>query len=346
MKDLRARHLEPVCGDAGLVGHVLSLERHRVEACIGEQPAQARRNQTLADVRGAAQYSQRGAALGFTACRLAGESGNQRVHAASRLVQLSHRTRQVTCSVVVLVTLGGCKSKAAIECQTQFQQAQIIVQKESGTPSGLETSLAAVDKALAACRAADRDKEVEQLNLARNALALHVQTVKERSSQKKRVKPTPAELEELVKRGDPNCPKGMAYKPEGSDRQIKCIGLQPVRMNWQKARDYYSNLGFHVVTTEKPPSIRAERGSELFVFTYSKLDDPQPPRCLMIYPEASVPWQEAVSRATGAPIQKLKSGSPVPMADGDIALRVDEGKDKLVIQLGACGTRSPLAVKS
>ncbi len=255
------------------------------------------------------------------------------------LSNLTHRTKHATCSVVVLVALGGCKSKAALECQTQFQQAQIIVQKESGTPSGLETSLAAVDKALAACRAADRDKEVEQLNLARNALALHVQTVKERSSQKKRAKPTPAELDEWVKRGDPNCPKGMAYKAEGSDRQIKCIGLQPVRMNWQKARDYYSNLGFHVVTTENPPSIRAERGSELFVFTYSKLDDPQPPRCLMIYPEASVPWQEAVSRATGAPIQKLKGGSPVPMADGDIALRVDEGKDKLVIQLGACGTR-------
>ena len=239
--------------------------------------------------------------------------------------------------VLGLASTWGCKSKAALECQTQFQNAQIVVQKESGTPAGLETSLAAVDKALAACRAADRDKEVEQLNLARNALALHVQTVKERVARPKRAKPTPAELDELVKRGDPNCPKGMAYKAEGSERQIKCIGLQPIRMNWQKAHDYYSNLGYHVVSTENPPSIRAERGSELFVFTYARVDDIQPPRCLTIYPEEKIPWQEAVSRATGAPIQKLKVGSPVPMSEGDVALRIDEGKDKLVIHLGACG---------
>ena len=237
---------------------------------------------------------------------------------------------------LVFLACNGCKSKATLECQTQFQDAQIVVQKAAGSAAGLEVSLAAVDKALAACRAADREKEVAQLTLARNALALHIQTVKERSPRQKRTKPTAAELEELVKRGDPNCPKGMAYKAEASDRQIKCIGLQPIRMNWAKARDYYSNLGYHVVTTDNPPAVRAEHGSELFVFTFTKTDDPQPPRCLAIYPEAQIPWQEAVSRATGSPIQKLKIGSPVPMSEGDVALRVDEGKDKLVIYLGTC----------
>jgi hypothetical protein len=236
----------------------------------------------------------------------------------------------------VLAAAGGCKSKAALECQTQFQNAQIIVQKESGAAAGLETSLGAVDRALVACKAADREKEVEQLTLARNTLALHAQTVKDRASRPKRAKPTPAELDELLKRGDPNCPKGMAYKAEGSDRQIKCIGLQPVRMNWTKAHDYYSNLGFRVVTSDSPPTVRAEHGSELFIFTFTKVNDDQPPQCLTIYPEASVPWQEAVSRATGAPIQKLKIGSAVPMSEGNVALNVDEGKDKLVIYLGSC----------
>ena len=43
-----------------------------------------------------------------------------------------------------------------------------------------------------------------------------------------------------------------------------------------------------------------------------------------------------MGRATGAQLQKLKLGSPVPTTDGNVALRVDEGKDKLVIHLGDC----------
>ena len=184
--------------------------------------------------------------------------------------------------------------------------------------------------------AADREKEIEQLTLARNTLAMHAEAVKARSSRQKRAKPTPSQLDELVKHGDPNCPKGMAYKVEGSDREIKCTGLQPIRMNWSTARDYYSNLGFHVTTTENPPALRAEHGAELFIFSFTTVNDTQPPRCLTIYPEPQLPWQEAVSRATGAPIQKLKIGSPVPMSEGDVKLRVDEGDNKLIIYLGIC----------
>lgn len=235
------------------------------------------------------------------------------------------------------VAASGCKSKATLECQTQFQNAQIVVQRQSGSPAGLDVSLAAVDSALAACRAANGEKEVEQLSLARNALAAHVETVKERSSRQKRVKPTGAQLDDFAKHGDPNCPKGMAYKAEGSDLPIKCIGLQPIRMNWTKARDYYSNLGYHIATTESPPTLRAEHGAELLVFKFAKVEDFGPPLCLTLYPEPQVPWQEAVSRATGAPIQKIKIASPVPMSEGDVALRVEEGKDKLVIYLGTCG---------
>ena len=237
-----------------------------------------------------------------------------------------------------VLAMGGCKSKVALLCQTQFQNAQLVVQKESGAPAGLEASLAAVDNALTACRAAEREQEVEQLNVARRSLAAHLEAVKERGARQKHVKPTAAQLDEFVKQGDPNCPKGMAYAVEGSDRQIKCTGLQPIRMNWAKAHDYYSNLGFRVTTTDSPPTLRAEHGAELFIFTFAKPNDTQPPRCLALYPEPNVPWQEAVGRATGASLQKLKIGSPVPMSDGDVALRVDEAKDKLIVYLGNCGT--------
>jgi hypothetical protein len=196
-----------------------------------------------------------------------------------------------------------------------------------------------VDRALAVCKAAGRDKDSQQLQLARNSLASHIESAKRHATRPKRAKPGPAELTELLKQGDSQCPQGMAYNIEGTDKQIKCTGLQPIRMSWQKARDYYSKLGFHVTTSEAPPSVRAEHGSELYVFTFSRTDDPQPPRCLTIYPEPGLPWQEAVARATGTPLPRLKPAGPVPTAEGNIALRIDEGKDKLIVYLGDCNHR-------
>ncbi len=232
--------------------------------------------------------------------------------------------------------LGGCKSEAEQRCQQQFQTAQIVVQNQSGSPDGLDASIAAVDVALAACQTADRKDEINQLQSARNSLAAHIETVKEHSARPKRAQLGPSEINELLKHGDPQCPKGMAYNIEGSDTQVSCTGVQPIRMNWRKAREYYSQLGFHVTTTDSPPTVHAEHGSELYIFTYSKPEDPLPPRCLAIYPKPDLPWQEAVGRATGAQLQKLKLGSPVPTSDGNVTLRVEEGKDKLVIHLGNC----------
>ena len=55
LQDLRARHLEPVAGHAGLVGHVLGLEGRDIEPRIREQPAEADGYQALAHVRSRAE---------------------------------------------------------------------------------------------------------------------------------------------------------------------------------------------------------------------------------------------------------------------------------------------------
>jgi hypothetical protein len=240
--------------------------------------------------------------------------------------------------VVLLATVlsVSCKSEASRNCQQQFQNAQIVVQNLSGSPTGLDASIAAVNVALGACRAAEREGEVKQLQLAHHSLSEHVETVKRLAAKPKRTKLSASDISELVKHGDSQCPKGMAYNLEGTDRQVSCTGLQPIRMNWSKARNYYLKLDFRVTTTNSPPTVQAEHGSEKYVFTYSKPEDSSPPRCLTIYPKPDLPWQEAVGRATGASLQKLKLGSPVPTTDGNVALRVDEGKDKLVIHLGDC----------
>ena len=247
-------------------------------------------------------------------------------------------TRRPQCFIVLLATLlsVSCKSESVRNCQQQFQNAQIVVQNLSGSPEGLDASIAAVNIALGACRAAEREREVEQLQLAHNSLSEHVETVRRLAGRPKHPKLNASEVSELLKHGDPQCPKGMAYKIEGNDRQVSCTGLQPIRMNWSKAREYYTKLDFRVTTTDAPPTVQAEHGSEKYIFTYSRPEDTSPPRCLTIYPKPELPWQEAVGRATGAQLRKLKLGAPVATTDGDVALRVDEGTDKLVIHLGNC----------
>lgn len=236
---------------------------------------------------------------------------------------------------IFLVLLAGCKDEATRACQAELQQAQEVVQAEGGNRTGIERSIEAVDRALAKCRSANRSSEVEQLTNARRELSAHLETLNERAAKKKREKPSAAETEELIKHGDGSCPRGMAYKAEGSDKQIRCTGPQPIRMTYEKARDYYKNLGFRV--TEKDASLRAEYGAELLVFDFASKNEGAP-RCLTYFPPPQMPWQEAVARLTGAQLNRIKPGAPVPLPDGEVPLRVDEGKDKLVIYLGSgCG---------
>jgi hypothetical protein len=242
-----------------------------------------------------------------------------------------------------VLTLGvtfaaGCKDEATRACQAELVQAQEVVKSQGGSRSGVEQSIAAVDRALALCRTAKRDSEVEQLTNARRELASHLDVLKERAGKQKRTKPTAAEVEELIKHGDASCPRGMAYKAEGSDKQVRCIGPQPIRMSFAKARDYYKSLGFRVTPSESPPGLRAEFGAELLVFGFATVNDPAPPRCLTYYPPPQMPWQEAVARLTGAQLNRIKQGAPVPLPDGEVPLRVDESQEKLVIYLGSgCG---------
>ena len=227
----------------------------------------------------------------------------------------------------------GCKDEGTRKCQAALADAQQIVTAESSTKGGIERGIAAVDVALAACQAAKRSSEVEQLTNARRELSAHLETLKERAGKTRRNKPTPEQIEELIKHGDSSCPRGMAYKAENSEKQIRCTGPQPIRMTFEKARDYYKNLGFRVTATEAPLSLRAEYGAELVLFSFANKDDG--PRCLTYYPPPQMPWAEAVARLTGAQLNRIKQDAPVPLSGGDVPLRVDEGKDKLIVYLGS-----------
>lgn len=179
--------------------------------------------------------------------------------------------------------------------------------------------------------------ESEQLARGEAELKARLETLAKRGPSRKRAALTPAQVDELVKKGDATCPLGMAYKAEGSDRQIRCTGPQPVRMGFAKAKQYFDGAGYHVTANERADELVAEYGAERWVFRYASPNDAGAPRCLLFYPAPGIPWQEAVARATGARLSKIKKDTPVPAPGGEVQLAVDESPNKLIVRLGDCG---------
>jgi hypothetical protein len=215
--------------------------------------------------------------------------------------------------------------------------AQDIVKNvDARDKTSVEKSLVAVDMALTACEQAGRNTERDELARAKNELRAHLDSLDRRANRPPPKTRTPEEIAQLVANGDPDCPKGQAYKDKDSKKEIRCIGALPVDMNWSKAEGYFRHRGFKVTSTDTPPVLKAEYGAELFVFTYAAPKDSNPPKCLVLYPAPDITWEEATSRATGTPPSRLKKGGTVHTDHGEIPLRVDEGESKLIVRLGDC----------
>lgn len=233
----------------------------------------------------------------------------------------------------------GCESAEVKECLKQYEHAQAIVYKvDAGASDSVAQSLEAVEGALATCQKAGRHREVSELTSAKNQLSAQLKALEKRAARKKKAKKKPDELQKLVKKGDPTCPKGQAYRHKELGKEIRCTGPQVADMSWGQAKDYFSNRNYTVQTTEQPPTLKAEYGAERFVFDYEAADDTRPPKCLTLYPAPGVPWDEATARATGAAPDKLKRNAPIKLARGELPLKVEEGPQKLIVRIGNCGT--------
>jgi hypothetical protein len=238
-----------------------------------------------------------------------------------------------------LLALSGCQSEATKKCHASMTSAQEIVKGvDSKDLASVERSLASVEAAMTDCNAAGRTAEYEELLKARNQLSGHAEFMKKKASAPSRPKLTAEQLAAFEKNGDPNCPKGQAYKQDKSGKEIRCVGPQVVDLPWRKAEEYFRNRGYKLSTTETPPTLKAEHGAELLVFTYAAVGSDEPPRCLSVYPAPGQSWQEATSRVTGQRPDKLTKEKPVTSGRGALPLRVeDEGESKLIVHLGSCG---------
>lgn len=250
--------------------------------------------------------------------------------------RLALRTANIL--VAALVVLGpnlGCEKQQGALCQDTFNSAQQTVnQIDSASLESVEQSLKAVDSAITACNSEGKSGEVKELSQARNKISAHYEWLKQRPPKQK--KRTVEELQELAKKGDPNCPKGMAYKPRELDKQVVCIGPVPVNMPWDKARIYYEKRDFRVRPGKQAATLEMEYGAELLRFEYDKERSGKPPVCLTVYPPPGMGWQEATARVTGARVDRLESGKPVKAGARTMMLEVIDEPNKVLVKLGEC----------
>lgn len=232
----------------------------------------------------------------------------------------------------LFVTLGCVEER---KCRSEMASAQEIVNGlDSKSPESLKQSLAALDGAIAQCEKAKLGAERGKLLEARNQIGAHLDLLERKAARKKGPALTVAELEQVQKEGDPSCPKGQAYKHAGVDKEIKCTGPQLVDMPMAQVKAYFDARKYKLTVTDSPARLRAEFGAELFVFTF---DEPaNGAKCLELYPAPNIPWREAVGRATGARMERLKSGGTVTAKRGELTLNVEDNDKKQLAKIGDC----------
>ena len=214
--------------------------------------------------------------------------------------------------------------------------AQGVVNKVDGKDqASVESSLAAVETARAACEKAGRNTERDELVKAKNELQAHLDYMKRKASQAPAQKLSPEQIAELVKKGDPSCPKGQAYRRSPKE-EIRCTGPQLVDMNWKTAEAYFTGRGYKMTTTDSPPTLKAEYGAELVIYKFAEPKDEKPARCLTYYPAPGIPWQEATGRVTGTALRKLENAKSIKTEHGEVPLRVDASDTKLILYVGEC----------
>jgi len=227
----------------------------------------------------------------------------------------------------------GCESAATRACAQEYASSQQQVLKvDPKSADSLRSSLVAVKSALAACKSAQRNDEVDHLVRARNELGAQLEVLEKRAQRKPRRDLSPDELARLEKEGDPTCPKGQTFHLENK-KEVKCTGVQIVEMPREDVKRYFDERGYR--TKDVPPNVvRVERGGEQYTFTYPSAAASDRPSCAVIVPPQGMPWEEALARATGKQPHKLEPKGTFAALQGELPYEVDQ--KNVVVRIGAC----------
>ncbi len=241
--------------------------------------------------------------------------------------------RRLGLVALALTLLFGCRDER--RCREDMTRAQEVVNGiDSKSADSLKGAVTALETAIAACEKAKLGAERGKLLEAKNQIGAQIALLERKAARKKNVPLTGAELEKLQKEGDPSCPKGQAYRNASAEKEIRCTGPQLIDMSLDAVKQYFGARKYKLTLTDAPPRVRAELGAELFVFTY---DEPSNgPQCLELYPAPGIPWREAVGRAVGGRLEKLKAGGTVTAKRGELPLAVEDTEKKQLARIGDC----------
>jgi hypothetical protein len=243
--------------------------------------------------------------------------------------------RRFVLAAALLLPLLGCRDER--HCHEEMTRAQEVVNGiDSKSIDSLKGAVASLETAIAACEKAKLGDERSKLLAAKNQIGAQVSLLERRAAKKKGPALSPAELEKVKNEGDPSCPKGQAYKHAGIEKEIRCTGPQIVDMGMDAVKQYFGTRNYKLTVTDSPPRVRAEFGAELFVFTFDKPGDDAGAKCLELYPAPGIPWREAVGRAVGGRMEKLKNGGTVTAKRGELVLVVEDTEKKQLAKIGDC----------
>ncbi len=237
--------------------------------------------------------------------------------------------------VVSSLALWGCQSPEVKGCHaamTTSQGALLSIDKESR--ASVESVLAEVEKARAACVKAGLKSETKSTEEAVRNLRTLLEVQEERAKRAK-VKPlSPEEKTELIKKGDPSCPRGEAYHLDEPPKLVRCTGATLFEMDEKTARSALERDGFRFLTEPGQKVQKAEHGSKTFLLEFG--DSNAPPICVRALAKPGVPWQETAARLLGIQPQKLMAGKKVSTKRGEVLVQIEGAPPQETVLLGDC----------
>jgi len=239
--------------------------------------------------------------------------------------------------LALLAGLPGCESPDVKMCHAEMQTSQkALLDMDKTDARAVEGALGGIERALAACKKAQRGDEITSLADARRQVAAHLDALEKRADRPTRAALSPERLAELLKTGDPDCPKGQGYEPAGTKQVIKCTGKQLVELSSDKARDHFDKRGYRLSPPDTRGDFKAEFGASAYVFHYGGVGAGAAPRCLEVTGRPGTPWQEIVARLTGVHPDRLKVGEPVRVGARSLPVSISGDAAQWSVKLGDC----------
>lgn len=241
----------------------------------------------------------------------------------------------------LLLAGAGCQPAEVKECRDKYllTHAQVAGVDMNDLES-VEAAFEAVEANLAPCQKANLTEESKQLNLAKRKLESQVTYLRQVANRKEL---TPAQVDELVKNGDPDCPKGQSYQYKKTGKKVRCTGSQILAMNLAEAKNHFGGRGFRI--HELPKGIKAELGSESYSFEYGNGTDVRA-SCVVVFSQAGIAWQETVTRVSGVMPQRLKEGTPLTLGKDEIPYTLQVDPVQAILRFGDCERAEPAQASS